>query len=758
MGESIREKKTWKDLKKYGTRILLGLLFTGSFLAMGTRKAMAAGNDTSDSNGSTIYVANGQESSIEGDGTQENPYQSLSYAIQRSVDGDTLKLTGDVLYRQEGTFFIDKNIVIDGQGYRLTFRGADLELKKNVRFQNMTLNMIVNGGELPRIYAAGNEVTFDEVSTTVSQLQDYLRPVLIGGSKTGNLSGNHVQISILNGDSSTRFHKIIAGGETEDVDVPVTIRIESEYARVDEGIVLGGVNGNQTTEEVTLLSNAKAVKKILAEDSIQNQVTFSASRLTGIELTGVKNLSLRDGAVVNLDRLDRIDRTVDVQEGAQLWINLKGDVRIGRITGTGEIVLSPDTSLQVGEDIRDASNIRLSGFETQFAGKTGWEYVKAEGNIHQGVSVSFLQTIGGYRIQKKNKAYVLSDAAPIQKFDKNEIQELEVTQLPQTTIYQEGQQFSSAGMILLLKDKNGVVQTVKADELQAYGIQLLPDENTPLKATDKSVIVQVKEIRKALNITVHKKETQEPEKQPEGWREDAVGKRYKTADGSYLTASWKTLDNETYYFDAKGYAVRNSWLPFGGNWYYFDGLCRMAKGWMNVGGNWYYLAENGMMMTGWIKGGTTWYYLDANGVMKTGWLNQGGSWYYLDESGAMKTGWVSLGGSWYYLAENGMMMTGWIKDGATWYYLDGSGAMKTGWLNQGGSWYYLDESGAMKTGWVSLGGSWYYLAENGTMMTGWIKSGATWYYLKANGAMAAGVSLQMEGGLYHFAGNGAWIG
>ncbi|WP_161945665.1 ZmpA/ZmpB/ZmpC family metallo-endopeptidase, partial [Streptococcus suis] len=39
-----------------------------------------------------LYVTNGSETSTEGQGTETNPYQSLSYALSQAKDGDTIKL------------------------------------------------------------------------------------------------------------------------------------------------------------------------------------------------------------------------------------------------------------------------------------------------------------------------------------------------------------------------------------------------------------------------------------------------------------------------------------------------------------------------------------------------------------------------------------------------------------------------------------------------------------------------------------------
>ncbi|POP34995.1 hypothetical protein C3B58_00365, partial [Lactonifactor longoviformis] len=67
------------------------------------------------------------------------------------------------------------------------------------------------------------------------------------------------------------------------------------------------------------------------------------------------------------------------------------------------------------------------------------------------------------------------------------------------------------------------------------------------------------------------------EKVQSGWVQDTIGWKYKNADGSYVSHSWKQID-----------------------------------------GKWYYFKETGYMATGWLQEGKTWYYLKANGAMATG--------------------------------------------------------------------------------------------------------------------------------------------
>ena len=233
----------------------------------------------------TIYIIQGDESSTTGDGTESNPYQSIEYAVKKANAGDTIKLLENIGYRQPAAnvnFIIDKNIIIDGGNYTLTFRGSNLELLANVEFKNLTLNMIPDGAGTTKIYVSGNEVTFNNVSTLISQAQTNERPTIIGGSASESPSGTHTKINILNGSSETRFKEIIAGKENADSSIPVTINISSEYSKVDNGINLGGSSNYKVTGAVSLTTNSKNIKKINGTNSKNDTVNITDSTIYNI--------------------------------------------------------------------------------------------------------------------------------------------------------------------------------------------------------------------------------------------------------------------------------------------------------------------------------------------------------------------------------------------------------------------------------------------------------------------------------------------
>ncbi|WP_171943027.1 ZmpA/ZmpB/ZmpC family metallo-endopeptidase [Streptococcus suis] len=331
-----------------------------------------------------LYVTNGAETSTEGQGTETNPYQSLSYAISQAKDGDTIKLVSDIIYRDgqnfSTNFVIDKAVTIDGRGNKLNLRGLNLLTTKNVTLTNLNLAMIPDGAQQPKIYADGNHLTFNNVSTTISQAQTGLRPILIAGSPTDTPSGSHARISIIGGSSDTRFQQIYAGHAQGASLIPVEIIIDSEFAKVDQGIDLGGVDGNQTLGRVSLESNSGNIKKVMATNSSDNQVSLKATRIYGLDLVEVQELALQDQANITLsNRVSSISTRLEVEKGSLLNLEMDQNLEVGELIGDGKLIIPVSSSLQVTGDIQDNVQVLVRGFEQALAQNVNKEYVIAEG-------------------------------------------------------------------------------------------------------------------------------------------------------------------------------------------------------------------------------------------------------------------------------------------------------------------------------------------------------------------------------------------
>ncbi|NQH93746.1 YSIRK-type signal peptide-containing protein [Streptococcus suis] len=356
-----------------------------------------------------LYVTNGAETSTEGQGTETNPYQSLSYAISQAKDGDTIKLVSDVQHRQETPFLINKAVTIDGQGHRLTFRGPNVELGNDVTFANMTLNMIVDASQQATIYANGYHLTFDRVSTTISQAQSNLRPSLVAGSRTGDPAGSHGQITITNGSSDTRFNTIYAGNADSTSSIPVTISILSDFVSADNGIILSGANGALVEGPVAVISKSSSLKSIDGSASLDNTVTIDTARVYGLNLQNIQSLSLVNRADVTLsEQVSEISTGVELASGTQLII-ANAPVTLGNLSGQGKVIVPATASLAVTGSIEGTVEVLVRGFEHNLSPHVDKVFVTAEGGFADTVRIALENQSDRFSLSNEGISYRLTD-------------------------------------------------------------------------------------------------------------------------------------------------------------------------------------------------------------------------------------------------------------------------------------------------------------------------------------------------------------
>ncbi|MEG3304653.1 ZmpA/ZmpB/ZmpC family metallo-endopeptidase [Streptococcus suis] len=356
-----------------------------------------------------LYVTNGAETSTEGQGTETNPYQSLSYAISQAKDGDTIKLVSDVQHRQETPFLINKAVTIDGQGHRLTFRGPNVELGNDVTFANMTLNMIVDASQQATIYANGYHLTFDRVSTTISQAQSNLRPSLVAGSRTGDPAGSHGQITITNGSSDTRFNTIYAGNADSTSSIPVTISILSDFVSADNGIILSGANGALVEGSVAVISKSSSLKSIDGSASLDNTVTIDTARVYGLNLQNIQSLSLVNWADVTLsEQVSEISTGVELASGTQLII-ANAPVTLGNLSGQGKVIVPATASLAVTGSIEGTVEVLVRGFEYNLSPHVDKVFVTAEGGFADTVRIALENQSDRFSLSNEGISYRLTE-------------------------------------------------------------------------------------------------------------------------------------------------------------------------------------------------------------------------------------------------------------------------------------------------------------------------------------------------------------
>ncbi|WP_170244211.1 ZmpA/ZmpB/ZmpC family metallo-endopeptidase [Streptococcus suis] len=361
-----------------------------------------------------LYVTDGAETSTDGQGTETNPYQSLSYALSQAKDGDTIKLVSDIIHRDgqnfSTNFVIDKAVTIDGRGNKLNLRGLNLLTTKDVTLTNLKLEMIPDGGQQPKIYADGNHLTFNNVSTTISQAQTGLRPILIAGSPTDTPSGSHARISIIDGSSDTRFHQIFAGNAQGASLIPVDIVIDSEFAKVDQGIDLGGVDGSPTIDRVTLESNSSNIKKVVATNSSDNQVSLKATRIYGLDLVDVQELALQDQANITLsNRVSSISTRLEVEKGSLLNLDMDQNLQVGELSGDGQLIIPASSNLQVTGDIQGSVQVLVRGFEQDLTKNIDKEYVRVEGLLSPTARITLEKGYNRFDLVQDGVAYRLTE-------------------------------------------------------------------------------------------------------------------------------------------------------------------------------------------------------------------------------------------------------------------------------------------------------------------------------------------------------------
>ncbi len=179
------------------------------------------------------------------------------------------------------------------------------------------------------------------------------------------------------------------------------------------------------------------------------------------------------------------------------------------------------------------------------------------------------------------------------------------------------------------------------------------------------------------------------------------------------------------------------WSQSGGDWYYFhDRTGELVEdAWVQYNGNYYYMGRDGKMETNSLIDDT--YYVDANGVRVTDswqmfygdWDDEDSGWRYFTKNGKMYTdGMREINGAWYHF-EDGVMSTGWQEIGDYTYYFKESGARAEGWRwladpdedNWGEYWYYFSSNGKMAADDVKeIDDQHYIFDEEGRMLYGWV--------------------------------------
>ena len=293
-----------------------------------------------------------------------------------------------------------------------------------------------------------------------------------------------------------------------------------------------------------------------------------------------------------------------------------------------------------------------------------------------------------------------------------------------------------------------------------------------------------------------------------GWYKDSEGEWYKTGPegNDYVKSAWRNISGTWYYFNDKGYLVKNdwvkrdghtyranangamnttknNWLLIDGHYYRFDGNSRRIESrWMRINSTWYWLKADGKMATNeWANDSKGRCWLRADGKMAANtWIQTGGEWYWINASGHMvRNTWIRYKGTWYRLKADGKMAANeWANDskGRCWLRADGK-MVANMWIRTGGEWYWINASGHMvRSRWFKDRGTWYRLKADGKMAANewandskgrcwlradgkmvantWIQTGGQWYWINASGHMVKNAWTRHKGAWYWLKGNG----
>ena len=199
------------------------------------------------------------------------------------------------------------------------------------------------------------------------------------------------------------------------------------------------------------------------------------------------------------------------------------------------------------------------------------------------------------------------------------------------------------------------------------------------------------------------------------WKKGVDGKwRWLDYNGVMAVNQW--VEDE-YYVDAEGIMAAGEWKKISDGkaeyWYYFPSSGKKyCDGWKTIDNNSYYFDYEGHMMTGWVDDDK--YYCGSDGLAKTGWQ------FVEDPEGSSFDDESIDGKHWYYFTSTGRRYVPVLSGESAYavkniddvrYCFDGNGAMQTGWINVTGhegdeekitDYKYFQSNGAMARGWLSV--------------------------------------------------------
>lgn len=362
---------------------------------------------------------------------------SFQRALANASDGDVIRLKGNVTVpcSDSDVLMINAAVTIDGtpvadagdeahagaENSFITFRGCDLQLGDDVTFKNLKL-MFNNGVNVNGvIYQAGHELTLDNVNTLVGPLQTDVRPIIYTGVKddTGVI-GEKAVLDVINPHAETRLHKIYVGSPEENSTIPVDINLVGTNIKVDEGIYLGSEDDTEQTGAVTIVSQSNFVNKVGAAPAGaaigKRSVTFNKASLTDVQLSGIHDVTLADGAYVTLGNMGDVDirGIVTVAAGTTLKI-ADNAVHVAGIAGDGTVMIGSNGSITAGDGgVSSDTDFQVYRSDMNWAPLLGHVYVTASGS-QEPLTISLTPAHNDYEVARNDGgAWELRKVKPVE--------------------------------------------------------------------------------------------------------------------------------------------------------------------------------------------------------------------------------------------------------------------------------------------------------------------------------------------------------
>ncbi|WP_294395449.1 hypothetical protein [uncultured Clostridium sp.] len=386
----------------------------------------------------TIYVGQRNGNTYVSDGSISKPYDDIKTALEKVSDGGTLIILDSVAYTKYDKdevgaalpLFINKNITIQGKGSSSSFSSrAPIQLGADVTFKDISLEMIPEvilgreagssgesrmlGQKVPRsatIFAAGHELTLDNVRTKVGSNSDEDRPYISGGTykKRDNNMGSKSIINIVNGNDETKFSAIYAGDYWSNRNMDVEINIDGKAKTVDKKIHTGGVDFNLTgTVDINLKGSNNIADIDKTNYSGDVNVTLQESNaIYELNLQEINELTLENNVKlvmpqnaefevnnVTLGQNSRIDfrnmsKKGDAAKNPVIHYDLRGTANTGNAAEYGCVLISNTQTLEIGENVTGTTKLNVgSSVDSIDKFKKNHQYVKAGANAEGTFSI-----------------------------------------------------------------------------------------------------------------------------------------------------------------------------------------------------------------------------------------------------------------------------------------------------------------------------------------------------------------------------------